>query len=767
MRAFCGLCCLAGWMLVPVSAVAQSGPADTVKSIEYEGLGRTGQAVVNDIVRVRAGDTLDTRALDGAVTRLLRTGRFLGASYTLDEQADGVAVTFHLHERPVVSSLRFSGNEKFSVSQLKEKVDVRTGTPVDWFAVRDGRDAIVEAYREAGYGDVVVTFDREELERTGELVYLIEEGPRVRIREIVFEGSTAFSRGKLKRQVETKTAFWFFRAGAFDEDRAESDVLKLQQFYRDQGFLDARVSYRRETIEDGEDLRVVFAIDEGVRYAIEAIEFRGNTALADGELIALTASQVGRTVKRPQVDADIRTVRSAHWELGYLYAAVGAQQVFSDKPGLVRITIEIEEGEQFRVGMVAVRGNTRTKDKVVRRALNLYPPDDLFDLNEATRAERRLLETRIFGAARVLPVGDSPGVRDIVIDVQEAEKSGDFLFGAGVTSNSGFVGNFVLDLQNFDLFDWPRSLSELIKFRSFFGAGQHFRMELQPGTDLNRFRMDFTEPYLFDKPIRFDTSMFLFERGRDGYAERRGGGSISLGKRFERGRLRGWSAEVALRAESVRIGDVDLFAARDIREDEGSNFQTSVKLTAVRDRTDSRFLPSVGDRLRFGYEQFGILGGDFTFGKATARYQWYKTLKTDALDRKSVLQLRAEGGAIIGDAPVYERFFTGGAGSIRGFEFRGIGPRQGLDRNNVGGDYLVLLGAEYTYPFIGENIRGHVFVDSGTVGSGTYRVALGTGIRLTINFLGPVPLEFNLAVPILADDEDEEQIFSFLVSGLF
>ena len=121
----------------------------------------------------------------------------------------------------------------------------------------------------------------------------------------------------------------------------------------------------------------------------------------------------------------------------------------------------------------------------------------------------------------------------------------------------------------------------------------------------------------------------------------------------------------------------------------------------------------------------------------------------------------------MGDAPVFERFFAGGTGSMRGFEFRGIGEYEGLRPDNVGGDTLILFSTEYSYPLVGENVRGHVFIDTGTVGSGPYRAAVGTGIRLTINLIGPLPLEFNVALPVSSDDEDEEQVFSFLIGSLF
>ncbi|MGD2107943.1 MAG: outer membrane protein assembly factor BamA [Phycisphaerae bacterium] len=754
----------AACLIVTARASAQDPPPRTIRRVEFLGLRQTSQTLARDIARIAPGDPLEPAALDAAVTRLLRTRRFLAATWRVVDLPDGVQVVFDVREHPTVTAIRFEGNRKFAASHLLKEVLQKKGEPVDWFAIRDGRESIVAMYREAGYGDVTVSYDRDRVSETGELVFVISEGKQVRIRKIRFEGNEAFPDRALKRWINTKKAFWIFRTGAFDEDRVEADVVSIQNHYRDEGFLDATATYRRELSENGKDLTIIFVVEEGTRYAVESIEFSGHSVFSAEELLALMTSEVGETVKRRQVEADARAIQTRYGTLGYLYAEVRPIRVFSDEPGLVRITIQINEQDQYRVGEVRVRGNTRTKDKVVRRALNLYPPDDLFDLSEAREAERRLVDTRIFSSARVYPVGDAPGVRDVVIDVQEAERLGDFLFGVGVTSNSGLVGNVVLDLRNFDLFDTPRTWKEFIKFRAFFGAGQRMRLEFQPGTEVNRFRIDFSEPYFMDKPLRLDVSGYLFDRGRDGYSERRAGASVSVGKRFEQGLLHGWSGEVAFRLENTSLRDLELFAARDIRKYEGANLLTGVKTALVRDRTDSRYVPTSGDRLRLSYEQFA---GEHTFGRATARYTWYKTVHTDLYERKSVVQLKAEGGAIIGDAPVFQRFYAGGTGSIRGFDFRGVGERQGLQDNNIGGDYLALLAGEYSFPLYGDNLRGLFFIDSGTAGSGVWRTAIGTGVRFTIQVFGPVPLELDLAIPVLRDDDDEEQIFSFQIGSLF
>ncbi len=759
--AVCATAMASAWG-APSPAQVPAGPT-TIISVEFDGLQQTRESFAREIVGLNPGSELNVPALEEAVARLLRTGRFLAAEYKLEQAERGTRVRFVVRERAVVTAIRFEGNNEFSERKLRKEAGQKLDEPFDVFAARETRDTIVALYRDKGYGDANVTFDESLVARTGELVFRIEEGVQKRVREIRFEGNATLPSDKLYKQIELRPKFWFFRSGSFDEGMAEADVARLRNFYRDEGFLDAEAAYRADVGPEG-DIILTFTAEEGVRYSIESILFRGSSVLSETELRSLIESKEDEFVKRPTVDRDARAIQAHYGEFGHIYAEVRALRVFSQQPGFVRITFEISEGEQFRVGRVAVRGNSRTQDKVVRRALNLFPPDDLFNLTEARDAEQRLLDTRIFSTARVTPVGDEPGVRDAIIDVTEAEKAGDFLFGAGVTSNAGLVGSIVLDLQNFDLFDYPRTWSELFRFRSFYGAGQRLRLELQPGTDLGRYRVDFTEPYLFDRPLRFDLGLYLFNRYRDTYNEGRAGGTVSLGKRFERGVMRGWSGEIAFRLETVKIDDLELFTSREVREDEGNNLMTSLKGTLVRDRTDNRFLPSVGDRLRINYEQFF---GDFVFGKAGVGYNWYTTLATDRLERKHVLALRGEGGIVLGHAPVFERYFAGGTGSMRGFAFRGIGERDGIDETNIGGDFLVLLGSEYSYPLYGDNLRGHIFLDTGTAGSGAYRAALGTGIRLTLNFLGPLPVELNVALPVSSDGDDDTQVFSFIIGAAF
>jgi outer membrane protein insertion porin family len=759
-----------GLLLLPFPATAQAQDEEppVIEAVVIEGAGQTPEVFVRGIVQTGVGSPLDRRLLDVDVARLLRTGRFFTVTYRIEPLRRGVQVVFELTERTMIQKITFVGNDEYGESRLKKELPFKEGRPMDPFLVRQGMASIRALYREDAYNDVQISYDEDLLRDTGELRFTIREGVQSRIDDIEYVGAETYSEWELDRQIESETAWWFFRTGAFDPEVAQNDAVRLQRYYRDHGFLDASVTYRSEVSEDGEDVTLIFDIEEGTLYHIERVEFKGNTVYDSDELERLMALQPGKIIRRQQLDQDLKTIQNHYGQYGYIYTVVQATPVFSEQPGLVVVTINIDEGGQYRVGAITARGNTNTKDKVVRRALNLYPPDDLINTKEIEQAERELRSTGIFSSVRIYPVGDEPDRRDLIVDVEEAEKVGDFLFGFGVTSNSGVVGSLVLDLKNFDWQDTPESFSEFYRFRSFRGAGQRLRLELQPGTEVTRARITFTEPYLMDRPLRLSLGAYLFTRGRDTYDESRVGANASLGKRFESGWLQGWSTETAVRVENVTIDEIKLFSARDVYDVKGDNFVASVKQSFVLDRTDSRYIPTKGDRWQFSYEQ---VGGDDFFGKLRGSYTWHTTLSVDMQERPTVLSLNAQSAYILGSAPLYERYYAGGVGSMRGFAFRGIGERDGIQDTNIGGKFLLLTSGEYSFPLYGESLRGVFFVDMGTVesdiGLSTWRAAVGTGVRVVLDLLGPIPIELDLAVPVLRDEDDDERYISFFVGTTF
>lgn len=762
---------LLAWGATP-GAIAQEKPSDgmAIKRIEVRGLRTISEGFVRRTIKSRESQPYSLQQTQDDVRELLRTRKFLDAtadSFVEDGQA---VVVFSVAEKPAVATIEIDGNKVFTDEELFKELAFAAGSPADRFEINRGVENIARKYREKGYYYVTVTLDDTALESESRVVYTIVEGPRVRTKRIAFEGVRSFPEPRLRFMTKSKVYFPIFSSGAFDEEQADRDAVELQSFLRNEGFLDARVGYRMDFEDVGRtELTLVFVVEEGVRYAIREIRIRETTAFDGERLRDVMQLKVGDFVRDEALKADIKRIEDLYGEIGYVDARVSSSFEFVEEPGFIVLTLDISENKRSRFGRITIRGNQRTKDEVVRRELRFYPGED-YNTVKAREAERRLSETALFTKATVTPLPDYDGEREAVINVEEADTI-NFIVGIGVSTDSGVLGNITIQNQNFDLFDWPRTWGEFLRGQAFRGDGQRLRISFEPGTELTRFRIDFTEPYFLDKPLRLDLSGYLFQRGRDSYDEQRLGFVPALSKRFESGLLKNWAIEGALRVEGIEISDLRDLASRQIVDVKGNSFLTAVKATIAHDTTDSRLVPSQGHRFTLGWEQVGALGGDYDFGKPIASFVWYKTMRTDIFDRKSVLALRADAGYIVGDAPVFERFYAGGFGSMRGFRFRGISPRAGIFNDKVGGDFILLAGGEYSVPLYADNVRGVAFLDMGTVeedfGVTSWRAAVGFGLRINLNFFGPVPLVFDFGFPIASEDQDDEQVFNFSFGASF
>jgi outer membrane protein assembly factor BamA len=474
---------------------------------------------------------------------------------------------------------------------------------------------------------------------------------------------------------------------------------------------------------------------------------------------------------------DTAVMEETYGELGYIEARVTARKQFlspdapipawakgldGGAPSLLNVIFRIEEADQYRIGRVDIRGNRITQERIIRRELRFFP-EQLLNMKAVTESQHRLTETQLFERVDIQPLGTAPNERNVLVQIKEGH-TGQIMLGAGISTNSGLLGNVAYTERNFDITRFPRSWSDMFSGRAFKGAGQTLRVVAEPGLELMRFHVDWFEPRLFDQPYSLGTKAFLFTRGRENYDETRYGGVVSVGHRF-RNR---WYGEVSSRVEGVRIHNLDSDAPPEVRSDSGTHALVGVKGTLIRDRTDSRWQPSRGDRFNLSYEQ---VFGSYDFGRATGDYRIYRTLYVDALDRKHIIAARVAAGSIFGDAPVFERFYGGGIGSVRGFEYRGISPRSTGTDEPIGGDLFVFAGTEYSFPIVGEQLRGVVFLDTGTVENSCemtdYRVSAGVGLRWYIPLFGPIPMSLDFGFPISRDGDDEEQLINFAFGWTF
>jgi outer membrane protein assembly complex protein YaeT len=768
----------AAWLLAaaaPLPAQQPAGPT-TVVDIRIEGNKQLSTDAVMRYIRTRIGEDYDAAVVRADEQRLIQSGRFENVATRLVRDERGVTIVFDVAERPLVADVAIAGNQQFTDTEIRKQLALSAGDPLDPYKVEAGRTAIVAMYAEKGYHKVQVTVDQQALAQR-QVKYTIVEGPQTRISRLRFSGNQNYSWLTLNSKVESSQRFWPFINGFFDPKTVDEDVQSLKSFYVSEGYLDADVSRDLQFSADGRKVTLTFNIKEGPRFRINSLRFVGSTIYDDKSLAQGLLLQPGEHYTSLKLQRDAKALRGKYGEIGFIDADVEvrreflapdapvppwAQRLDSGAPALLNLVFTITENDQYSVGRVDIRGNSITQDRVIRRELRIYP-EQLFDTVAVEESRKRLMESRLFNNVTISPVGQQAGVRDALVQVEEGFTA-DFIVGVGVSSDAGVLGNITFTERNFDIFNWPGSWSDISSRRAWRGAGQVFRISLEPGTELNRFTIEWYEPYLGQTENSLGMKAYLFSRERETYDEQRAGALASFGRRFKNR----WYGELSPKIEDVNITDLQHDAPPEVRQVEGDNLMLSLKGTLVRDNTDSRWLPSTGDRLRLAYEQFF---GDFTFGRATGEYQKFWTTYVDALDRKHILAARVSAGQIFGDAPVFEEFYGGGINSIRGFKYRGISPRSRGTDEPIGGDFMFFAGTEYSVPIVGENLRGVVFVDSGTVERDSeftsYRVSTGVGIRWVIPMMGPVPLSLDFGFPIVKADEDDTQIFSFSLGWQF
>jgi outer membrane protein insertion porin family len=352
-----------------------------------------------------------------------------------------------------------------------------------------------------------------------------------------------------------------------------------------------------------------------------------------------------------------------------------------------------------------------------------------------------------------------PPTRDVEIDVEETQ-TGRFMFGVGVNSDAGLSGQITIDERNFDLFRPPTSWADFVNGSAFRGAGQGFRIEAAPGTQVQRYLFTFTEPYLFDTDISTSVSGFFFNRAYQDWQEERLGGRVGFGYRL----APDLSVASTLRAENVNISRPRVIGVPELDRVIGDNDIYSGRFSITHDTRDLPFAPTQGHFIDLAYEQ---AFGEFDFPRAEADLRKYYLLRErpDGSGRHT-LGVTGKVGVTGTDTPIFENYYAGGYSSLRGFNFRGASPTQ--NGVQVGGRLRLLGSVEYMFPLSADDmIKGVAFVDAGTVernievNGDNFRVAPGLGLRINIPALGPAPLAFDFAVPVMHAPGDNIQNFSF------
>jgi len=771
------VCLLAVAVVALMSGYARgetSTPAPTVSAVEFKGLQRITRAEVLSVVGSRKGTAYRAEDLSRDIKRLDALGYFYYVSGSVDETPEGLKVIFEVLEKPYLAYVQLKGATSFKKAKLLKQAGLVEDDFLDPYAADTAAAAIAEFYHSKGYASADVSMTKKTGDKGVMLTFNVFEGPRTRIKAIKFKGNKAFNSFTLTMKTKTRAYFPIVWPGVLDDEIFERDLETLQRFYRANGYLDAVVTADKKFDEKRKWLTLTVIVEEGALWHVRNISVTGNHDVPEEELREVLEIEGGQAYRREDMRAQVRKIEFLYGDKGYIEAHVEASPTYSLAGQLVDVDFVIREGKPFRVGRVDIRGNVKTKDKVVRREVDLYP-GELFSRRAMEEGKSRLFSRRLFKQVDLLPQpSETEGARDLVIRVEEGPTAS-LRLGAGISSNQGLIGNLAFKQSNFDLFDLPTSLTDFFTGQSFVGAGQIFELTLEPGTTYSKYRVSFREPYLFDQPITLSTTLFYFDSNRYDYDEKRLGGQLSLGRRFKRA----LSVQTGVRLEAIDIDEIDVNAPSDVFEVAGSNFLSAVHVIVGYNKVQHMHhaIPYGGYKVSAKVENAGtIVGGDFDFLRFVATAEGHHTIY-EKRDDRHVISVIARAGIVeeMGDSddvPIFERFYAGGFRSVRGFAFRSVGP---YDMGEpIGGKLLTTMNAEYCFPLFGPTARGVLFWDVGSVFAepGDFefdglRTSVGVGLRLYSDALGPMPISLDFAFPLNAEDEDDTSPFSFSMGTVF
>ena len=866
-------------------------------------------------IKTRPGRPVTQKQIKDDVDALVRTRWFASVEPTLRRTDEGVMLVFRVLERPIVRRVEYKGLKKVKQKVFDAMTQLKPGSPFDVSSNRECTRRMEEYYHEKGFAFATVELEKGNDRDDREVVFLINEGPKVHVSSVKFDGNKEFYDGILKTKTRTKTRILWVFGGKYDPTTIKDDVEGVKQYYHSLGYFDVDIKHRLKFSDDKAKVEIHYDIDEGIRYKIRNIELAGNSIMSEEQIRGMMKVAEGVPYNTRDINRDVDAIKTKYGEQGRLFCQVDAVPRWTEDEGIVDIVYKISEDKVYRIRNMNVHilgDHPHTRTNLVRNIATVQPGDladpkkihlmkrrlegsqnfdtgaqggvridttkvtndnwiDKHDYNDivrgqtsqtggespspersspptpsartsiapsppiggmfglqgwigtkASRAESRdpflavashfdsiaqpitipderpkaIVDdalspiTPVFRAQSRDPLqppanfgfdnspqgdpfgnairnpdpgdwGRMPPPEFIDIDTYLTEaRTGRLMFGVGVNSDAGVVGNIVLSEQNFDIRRPPTSWSDIANGTAFRGGGQKFKVEAMPGTQVSRYLVDWQDPYFLDSNFNLGLSGFYFTRYYRNWYENRLGGRIRVGRQL----TQRWSAALALRLEDVDVYHPYRPTPQLLQDSVGHNFLSTIRGSVMHDTRDAAFGSTEGHYLEFAYEQ-AFAQYHYPRLEVEGR-QYFTTYRRVDGQGKHTLLLRGQASWTGSDTPIYERFYAGGFQTFRGFAFRGVSPVQG--GVYVGGNFLLLGGAEYQLPVTAnEMIKVVGFTDFGTVNDqaslSNFRLSVGGGFRITVPAMGPVPIALDFAVPVMQESTDIKQLFSFYI----
>jgi len=679
-------------------------------------------------------------------------GYFNDITVALTDTASGKVLAYRLEEMPFVRSILIRGNDEVREDRINSATTMKENTVLDHSVLAENAERIRALYNKEGFylAQVTPRVDSDGVDAT--VTFEIEEGPEVMVKRITFIGNEYFSDRKLRGLMNTKEAGFltpFTEAGKFNELLFQNDLAIIMSKYYDEGFIQSDILDHRVLLsEDKKYFIITIALEEGDRFQVGELDVTGDILTSKEDLLEKLGLEKGEYFNRTRMSKGLEEITTLYGDDGYAYADVTPLTRVHPEAKTVDITLEIDKNEPVYIERIDITGNVRTRDKVIRRELEVEE-GRLFSSSELKRSKNNLRRLGFFEDVQITRSrGGGPTLMKLDVEVKE-RPTGSVSVGVGYSSVDKVIGTASISQKN------------------FMGTGIELDLSGTVSSSSSRYVLSITQPWLFDKPISAGFDIYNTGKEYPDFEIDKKGGSVRLGFPLKRRYTR---MHLTYKLEDVNIFNVASTASTLIKDQEGNTTESSIKVLVRHDTRNDAFFPTEGEVVTASVEfAGGPIGGDSYFIKYEG-----EAVKFFPLPLDTSLSIKGTLGYLVGyddhEVPVYERYFLGGINTLRGFETRTVGPRDPASGEVIGGKAMAVLNVEFLFPFASaQNIRGVVFYDTGNayekrLDLSNIRHGAGVGIRW-FSPMGPLRLElgFNLD----RRDGEKAQQWEFAVGTLF
>ena len=724
-----------------------------IADIQVKGNERIESAAIQLSVKSKVGEILSPEQVRDDIRSIYKMGYFEKVEAEVTDTPKGKLLTFVVQENPTIQEVNIKGNKKIKEKDILAAIATKPYTVLEKNIINEDVQKILKLYQQKGFFNAEVTTDitypRDP--RNAVVTFNIEERGRIYIEKISFTGNEHFSDRKLRGVMQTKQKSiflsWFTDRGILQKDILDTDVDRLTVYYHDRGFMDAKVgtpdvSFRKDGIF------IEVPVQEGERYRVKSVEIAGGASEENEQLQQKLRVKTDDYFSREKLRDDVQDISKGYMNQGYAYVDVNPDVKQDRADHTTNIVYQVDRGNEVHIGTITVSGNTKTRDKVIRREIDLSEGDK-FSADKMEKSMTDLRKLDFFENVEIVPSeGASPEVMNLDVKVKE-KFTGSVSVGGGYSSDDGlFVTGEVVQ-------------------RNLFGRGQYLGLKGYFGQSAQRYVLSFTEPWLFDKPINAGFDVYNWLRDYPDFTKDAVGIRLRSGYAFGN-----WSMISAYYTfENAKISDVADDASSLLKSQEGRSNLSAITGILERDSTDHPFLPTRGsiNVISLQYATTYI-GSDSDFLKSEIQSGWYFPLYW-----KLIGFVKGSAGWInessSNPAPIYERFYLGGINTLRAFNWGEVGP-QDANGEYIGGTTYGLANAEILFPLIEKmGMRGVFFFDYGNAFLGSnpfqfsdYRYDAGAGIRWN-SPMGPLRVEW--AYNLDRREGEDSNKFQFSAGAFF